>query len=300
MPGSYSRTHARAAARAAGGYDAAMDNAAARPTAVLPSELAGIDPAQLVLLLDVDGVLAPIVDDPAVARVPESTVSLVREAVERCALVGVVTGRGLERARELVPAPGAWYAALHGTRIVAPDGTEDLCPVTPAAREHVAMAAQLAQTVGWHYEDKDATVTIHFRQRGALGQQVDPAHVRAQLMTVLNPLKVEVHDAKQVLEVKPKGARTKGDAVAILAAAAPEQARAVVFVGDDLTDLDGFRAIDELRGGERAVETAGSEPLRFVKVAVGGDEAPAALVAAADVVLDSQHDVEPLLRTLLA
>ena len=171
--------------------------------------------------------------------------------------------------------------------------------MTAGAREHVQVAAQLAQTVGWQFEDKGATVTIHFRQRGNLGQQVDPAHVRAQLMTVLNPLKVEVHDAKQVLEVKPKGARTKGDAVRILTAAAPDRAQVVVFVGDDRTDLDAFAAIDELRAAERAPSTAGEASMRFVKVAVGSDEAPAELIAGADVVLPGQESVEGLLAALL-
>ncbi len=269
-------------------------------TAALPTELVGIDPASLVLLLDVDGVLAPIVDDPAAAAVPESMRAVVEHAVERCALVGIVTGRGLERAQELIPLQGAWYAALHGTHIVSPDGVEDRCEVSTGGREHVEVAATLAQTVGWAYEDKGATVTIHFRQRGNLGQQVDPHHVRAQLQTVLNPLKVEVHDAKQVLEVKPKGARTKGDAVRILAGAAPSRARVVVYVGDDLTDLDAFHAIDALRDGEVAPAAAVEAPLRFVKVAVGGVEAPAALVEAADVVLDGERAVEPLLAALVA
>ncbi len=267
--------------------------------AVLPTELAGIDPASLVLLLDVDGVLAPIVDDPAAAAVPDSMRAVVERAVERCALVGIVTGRGLERAQEMIPLRGAWYAALHGTHIVSPDGVEDRCEVSTGGREHVEVAATLAQTVGWAYEDKGATVTIHFRQRGNLGQHVDPSHVKAQLQTVLNPLKVEIHDAKQVLEVKPKGARTKGDAVRILAAAAPSRARVVVYVGDDLTDLDAFRAIDDMRAGEVAPAAAAEAPLRFVKVAIGGEEAPAPLVDSADVVLDGEAAVEPLLRALI-
>ena len=275
-----------------------MDASSTAPT--LPAPLSGIDPASLVLLLDVDGVLAPIVDDPAAAAVPESMRAVVARAVEQCALVGIVTGRGLERAQEMIPLRGAWYAALHGTHIVSPDGDEDRCEVSAAGREHVEVAATLAQTVGWAYEDKGATVTIHFRQRGNLGQKVDPHHVRAQLQTVLNPLKVEVHDAKQVLEVKPRGARTKGDAVRILAGAAPARAQVVVYVGDDLTDLDAFLAIDELRADEVAPASAAEATLRYVKVAVGGEEAPAALVAAADVVLDGEADVEPLLAALIA
>jgi trehalose 6-phosphate phosphatase len=198
-----------------------------------------------------------------------------------------------------VSVPGAWYAALHGAHIVSPDGVEERCEVTAGARAHVEVAARLAQTVGWSYEDKGGTVAIHFRQRGALGQRVDPTLVRAQLMTVLDPLRVEVHDAKQVLEVKPRGARTKGDAVRILTAAAPDRASVVVFVGDDLTDLDGFRAIDELRAASPTPAAGGEPALRFVKVAVGGEEAPPALVDAADVVLPGQGSVEGLLRGLI-
>ena len=221
---------------------------------------------------------------------PDGIREVVSRAVERCALVGIVTGRGLERAQEMVPLRGAWFAALHGTHIVSPDGVEDRCHVTAGAREPIAVAAQLAQPVGWAYEDKGATVTVHFRQRGSLGQTVDPAHVKAQLQTVLNPLRTEIHDAKQVLEIKPKGARTKGDAVRVLTAAAA-QASVVVYVGDDLTDLDAFDAIDELR--------AERPDLRLVKVAVGSLEAPPALVASADVLLEGEHVVEPLLTQLV-
>jgi trehalose-phosphatase len=223
--------------------------------------------------------------------VPAATVELVREAVEQCALVGVVTGRPVERTRELVPVEGIWISGMHGMHIVSPDGDEDIDPIATAAREHVEVAAQTAQTVGWAYEDKDLSVTIHFRQRGALGQTVDPRMVKAQLQTVLNPLKVEIHDAKQVLEIKPRGVRTKADGVARLLEAAGPAAATAVYVGDDLTDLDGFRGLDAAQ--------AAHPGLRTIKVAVGGEEAPPALVAAADVVIDGEDAVAPLLEALL-
>lgn len=257
----------------------------------LPAELADIDPAGLVLLLDCDGVLAPIVDDPAAAAVPPAMVELVRTAVERCALVGVVTGRPVVRTRELVPVDGIWISGMHGMHIVSPEGVEDVDPVAQAAREHVAVAAQTAQTVGWAYEDKDLSVTIHFRQRGPLGQTVDPVMVKAQLQTVLNPLKVEIHDAKQVLEIKPRGVRTKADGVTRLLEAAGAGAATAVYVGDDLTDLDGFRGLDAAKDAHPG--------LRTIKVAVGGDEAPPALIAAADVVIDGEAAVAPMLEALL-
>lgn len=265
---------------------------------LLPPPLHGLAPERLVLMLDCDGVLAPIVDDPAAAAVPPETVDLVQMAADRCALVAIVTGRGLERARELVPVEGAWYAALHGVHIVSPEGAVDSCAVSAAARPHVEAAATLAQTVGWAYEDKQGSVTVHFRQRGSLGQRVDPHHVRSQLQMVLDPTRVEIHDAKQVLEVRPKGSRTKGDAVRILSAAAPDVATTVVYVGDDLTDVDAFRAMDELSNAQ-LVETAAEPALRYVKVAVGGAEAPQPLVEAADHVLAGEDEVPRFLAGLI-
>ena len=72
-----------------------------------------------------------------------------------------------------------------------------------------------------------------------------------------------------------------------------------MFVGDDRTDLDGFRVIDALRSGERVLETAAEAPIRFVKVAVGSDEAPAELLEEADVVLEDQSRVEATLAALV-
>lgn len=255
---------------------------------VLPEALRDIDAAQTVLLLDIDGTLSPTVPDPDAASVSEELLALVARAVERCMLVGIITGRAPQRARELVPVAGTWLAATHGMNVINPDGDADVCPIASGAARQVQMAATLAQTVGWHYEDKGQSVTVHLRQRGALGQSLDAGHVRSQLRMVLDPRAVELRDAKHAIEVRPAGARTKGDAVAQLAAAAPG-AGAIVFIGDDLTDLDAFTALDAI----------GGEGRRTVKVAVGGADVPPELVAAADVVLADQRAVGPLLANFI-
>ena len=256
----------------------------------IPADVRDASPAGLVLLLDVDGTLAPIVDDPAEAGVPAETLALVQAAVERCALVGIVTGRTMQRALEMAPVEGAHYAAVHGMHLRGPDGSDDVCEVAKAARMHVEAAATMAQTVGWHYEDKDHTVTVHLRQRGGIGQAVDPKHVKAQLDMVLHPTAVEVHEAKQALEIRPAGARTKADAVAQLVEAAGDDASAVVYMGDDRTDIDALRALDAVAAGR---------DMPVLRVAVGGSDAIADLVDAADLVLDRQADVAPLIGALV-
>lgn len=250
-----------------------------------------VNPSSLALFLDIDGVLAPIVDDPAQAAVSSDLSLLIQKAVDVCSLVGIVTGRTLEKAKEMIALDGAFYAGLHGAQIQDLDGSVDIDQVSIAGREYVSVAAQLAQTVGWAYEDKGGTVTIHFRQRGKLGQSVDPSHVKAQLQTVVNPLKVEIHDAKQVLEVKPKNARNKGGAVKKLLTHADPRAKDVIYIGDDLTDVDAFIAMDELKTSEKDT--------RFHKICVGCSELPTKLEALSDFVLPSQESVYSFIEALI-
>lgn len=268
----------------------------------LPAQLADIDPARLVLLLDIDGTLAPIVEDPLAAAVPHATLDVVRRAVDTCASVGVVTGRGVDRAREMVPVDGVWIAAAHGMHLVAPDGTEDICPVGIGARHHLDMAAQLAQTVGWHFENKPYSVTINLRQRGTSGLQLDEHHVRSQLAMVLHPTAVEIHSARQALEIRPAKARTKRDGVLTIMeaarTAAPGDATDLVAVmfGDDRTDLDAFAALDALAQGD-GLDGLGA--LRTVKVGVASDEVDPELTANADLMLDAQADVVAVVQALI-
>lgn len=249
------------------------------------TELAGhtIDAASTALLLDIDGTLAPIVDDPEAAVVPESTLALVRRAVERMSLVAVVSGRSLEAARRLVPVPGIWLAASHGMVIEGPDGSIDVDAAAAAARPHLETALTLARTVGWRHEDKQYSLTIHFRHTASPEQSA--RQMRAQMMTVLDPRQLEIRDARAALEIRPAGARSKGEAVARLLEGASGVTTAIA-VGDDRTDVDAFRALDG----------AGVDAVR---VAVGSDEMPDELRDAADVVLESQARVEGLLASLV-
>ena len=73
--------------------------------------------ADLVLLVDIDGTLAPIVDDPATVRVPDASLHALGSIAAQAALVGVVTGRGIDDAVRLVPVQRIWRAGAHGAAV---------------------------------------------------------------------------------------------------------------------------------------------------------------------------------------
>ncbi len=250
------------------------------------------DCADVVMLLDIDGTLAPLVEDPAAAAVPADVLDDLRWFADRCALLGFVTGRSLDHARKMVPLDGVLHAAAHGTHLRWPDGSEDVCDVAQAARPQLELAATLARTVGWRHEDKGHAVTFHARHlaspEGALVQ------MRQQAVTVLDPTAVEVVDAHTALEVRPVGARTKGDAVlaavARVRATPPHDSQPIslLLAGDDLTDADAFNAVAQPPDGVGVV----------VRIAVGRSTVPERLAQLADHIVEGPGDLADALHML--
>ena len=226
------------------------------------------DPSAAALFLDVDGVLAPIVDRPEDARVPDETrVELVRLA-GRYALVAAVTGRPSDVARTIVGVPELRYAGEHGLE------------VEPSAHDWVDRIREFAREAAWpDVEVKPLSVALHYRTAP------DPNAARAQLEPIAAAAAAQglkTRWGRFVLEVLPPVEASKGTAVrALLAETGLSRA---LYAGDDTTDLNGF---DALAGLDAAV-----------RVAVASPEGPPELAARADIVVASPAELLELLRQL--
>jgi trehalose 6-phosphate phosphatase len=214
---------------------------------------------RLVLLLDFDGTLAPIVDRPELAAMPDDT----RRALERLMAmprveVAVVSGRGLADVRERAAIPGIAYAGNHGMEIHGP-GVDRIHPEAAAARPVLERAAAGLETAiaaipGAFVEDKELTLSVHFRlaPRERLGELHEIIH------RVVDPLPgVHVTEGKQVIEVRPNVDWNKGKAVLfLLDQMRPPSGAPVLYLGDDRTDEDAFRALHEWSGSGEGVLVA--------------------------------------------
>ena len=224
-------------------------------------------PGLAAILLDIDGTLAPIVERPEDAAVPEETREVLRGLVGRYALVATVTGRPSSLALEMVSVSGVQVAGNHGL-----DLADD-------ADEWRGRLAAFRDGVTWPVEDKGLALSYHYRTH--------PDHdaARAELELVAERARgdgLHTRFGRMVLEVLPPLAVNKGTAVsALLARAGLGRA---MFAGDDTTDLDAFTAIEELELG--------------VKVAVDSPEAPPQLRTRADVLVQGTAGFVELLRTL--
>src|SRR5580765_7439018 len=108
-------------------------------------------PGRAAILLDVDGTLAPIVERPEDAAVPQETREVLLWLVERYALVGVVTGRPGHVAAEFV--------GVEGIRIVGHHGLE----LAEGVDEWRGRLASFRDTVAWPVEDKGLALSYHYR-----------------------------------------------------------------------------------------------------------------------------------------
>jgi trehalose 6-phosphate phosphatase len=225
------------------------------------------EPARAAIFLDVDGVLAPIVDRPEDSQVPDETRDAVRRLVGRYGLVAVVSGRTSAEAARLVGIPQVAVAGTHGL---------ELEPIDDEWRRRME---SIARDVRYPVEDKGVTFSFHYR--GAADE--DLAREELEMVAAeAEAVGLKARFGRKVLELLPPVRASKGTAVRRLLERA-ELGRAL-YAGDDTTDLDGFAALDTLEFG--------------VRVAVDSPEAPPALIALADIVVPDTTALRELLLRL--
>eukprot|EP00608_Synchroma_pusillum_P006938 CAMPEP_0198426738 /NCGR_PEP_ID=MMETSP1452-20131203/5448_1 /TAXON_ID=1181717 /ORGANISM="Synchroma pusillum, Strain CCMP3072" /LENGTH=359 /DNA_ID=CAMNT_0044147111 /DNA_START=36 /DNA_END=1115 /DNA_ORIENTATION=- len=212
----------------------------------------------LLLLLDYDGTLAPIVNDPSKAFMPDATRHVLEELPKYCT-TGVITGRSVEKITAFVGVDNLIYAGSHGFDIVGPDSSHIRHQV---AAEHLPRLSVLRQQLeelivdipGASVEDNLFAVTVHYRN-------CSEEHVPLLFARLDRMLSAQEGfrrgSGKKVVELRPDVAWNKGHAVRWLLDALHLSQRSDVFtlyLGDDTTDEDAFRVFC---GGES--ETASSD-----------------------------------------
>jgi trehalose-phosphatase len=201
----------------------------------------------LLLLLDVDGTLAPIAERPEYASVSPA---VQRTLTELTTLpdthVAIVSGRAARDARRLVGVRDVWVIGNHGVEVARPNAPpevpDDVAEYAGRVASAVDRCAALADTTpGVIVEDKRWTLSVHYRL-------ADPAIVpslSAHVADIARQLGLRVSVGKEVLELRPPIDVNKGTASIALAetVGALSDAASLFFAGDDLTDEDAFRAL---------------------------------------------------------
>jgi trehalose 6-phosphate phosphatase len=199
------------------------------------------------LFLDVDGTLVELTDSPLETFADDELKAVLTQAAERLGgAVALVSGRSLQYLDALFAPLHLPAAGLHGVERRKASGAVHGASFVDAQLDgaRIALAALAAACPGTSIEDKGRTLALHFRMAPHL-----ESSLRESLIAIAKPLGSNYHiqEGNMVFEIKPRGF-TKGSAIAAFLREPPFSGRTPVFVGDDLTDQDGFRVV-ESRGG---------------------------------------------------
>ena len=208
-------------------------------------QLAGVVGARRpAIFFDFDGTLSEIVDEPGAAvLVPGADKAL--QSLAALYPVAVLSGRGLDDIRQRVGIPGLWYAGSHGFETVGPDGryrgNETAAQAVPLLEKAAAeLTDRLGSIPGVAVEHKRYAVAVHYRN-------ADPAAaatVTAAVHDVGNRSGLRVTSGRMVVELRPNLDWDKGKTLQwIVDQVAGEEPLLPIFIGDDLTDEDGFDAV---------------------------------------------------------
>ncbi|MFH0913703.1 MAG: trehalose-phosphatase [Chloroflexota bacterium] len=212
----------------------------------------------ILLLLDYDGTLTPIVERPELAHLPEDARQVLLALARKPRFtVGVISGRSLADLKKMVGIPSILYAGNHGLEIEGPGLrfvnplAEGLKPVLKAT--YLVLNRTLSSIKGAFVEDKGLSLSVHYRQVEE-SQTKEVKNLLERLVSGVQALgKVRVTSGKKVYEVRPAIAWDKGKAIKLLMKRCGKGGRKSgllpLYIGDDRTDEDGFRAIQAYGNG---------------------------------------------------
>ncbi len=206
---------------------------------------------ELAVFLDYDGTLTHIAEQPSLASLSQDMRAIISALAGRCT-VAVISGRDRADVENLVALDNVIYAGNHGFDIAAPqhvsrnkvavrreEGAEFAEKLALAAAD---LERELAGVTGVLMETKKASIAVHYRQAAPQARKETPLVV-ARILERHPELRLT--HGKMVCEIQPRVDWDKGRAVLfLLEALGLDGAHVVpVYVGDDVTDEDAFRAL---------------------------------------------------------
>jgi trehalose 6-phosphate phosphatase len=202
---------------------------------------------QWCLFLDVDGTLVELTDTPSQTVADPEIKTLLSDVAERLGgAVALISGRKIDTLDALFAPLRFPAAGLHGVERRKANGDFQGASFADSQLDEAraALAALVAAHPGTLLEDKGRNIALHYRMAPQYEEKM-----RQAVSDIAQPLGRNYHiqAGKLLFEIKPRGF-SKATAIKAFMHEPPFNGRQPVFIGDDLTDQDGF-AMVESQGG---------------------------------------------------
>lgn len=248
------------------------------------------------LLTDIDGTISQIAPTPDSATVSDVARQALASLAARLEVVAAITGRAAENAEHMLAVPRMTYVGNHGLEFRHHGITEinkSAVPASSAVAKALDMIEQRVRTAGQFdgilYENKGVTGSIHYRL--ASNHEMARAHLMPLVETAAAACGLRTSEGRMVIELRPRSPINKGTAVGELVER--NRLRGVLFFGDDVTDIDGFYAIRQLRsnGAVSGLAIAVTAPDSSPEVAAAADVAIPGVTSCIDLLVALAGDL---------
>jgi trehalose 6-phosphate phosphatase len=218
---------------------------------------------QILLFLDYDGTLTPIVARPEMAVLSSQTRKILKQiSCHSLFKLAIISGRSLSEVKTLLGLENIAYAGNHGLEIECPPHyCQERSPETttfahPIAKQFQPRLKTLEQRLkkelrginGIVIQNKGLTLSVHYR----LAEETTVKIIKQLFFEAIECAdakdKLQVTEGKKVLEVRPPIDWNKGKAIEWLLEIYGTPGSLPIFAGDDVTDEDGFEVLHRVGG----------------------------------------------------
>ena len=241
------------------------------------------------LITDMDGTLSPVPHDILQKTVPPATLPQLTQLVNRFDLLAIVSGRKTEALKDIVNIEGIKYIGHYGMEwwennqaVMHPDVIASLSSMRAVAKE----LEVLRSVDGMIIQDKGATMSVHYH----LSSQ--PEIAKQQILELLEKSphikNLRLMDEKTNIGIVPRVDINKGIAVTNLIK--EYRLKGAIYLGDDIGDVPGFKAIRQARQ---------NKDFDCLAILVTGPETTQEILNEADFTLNNVQETEILLNWLI-
>lgn len=204
----------------------------------------------ILLFLDYDGTLAPIVDRPSKAVLSLRTRLILRKlSKSKRIILSIVSGRPLRQIKKLIGLRNIYYAGNHGLEIglgkrgyIIPEAKKSLLLIR---RLKKALSRELKPIGSLEIEDKGIVLAVHYRRvRKNLIPQLEQIFFKTT-RPYHKSREIKVARGKKVLEIRPPVEWDKGRYCLYLLNRLKRKKKSLlaVYIGDDVTDEAAFKIL---------------------------------------------------------
>ena len=243
------------------------------------------------LFTDIDGTISQVARVPSEAFIGESPKGSLRDIGSAISIVGIITGRGATDAATMLGLDGTVVIGNHGyerlqagERLIHPSALGSRASVSTCTNLLLGIVESTPLLANVVVENKDLSASVHYRLVEDQGRTVE---LLRQLVGAIAELhELNVSEGKLVFEIRPRSLVNKGTAIHDISI---ELGLAgVVYLGDDVTDVDAFRAL----------KTLASPEIKTLSVGIVSSETHAIVRDSADLLVDGVDGCVTLLASV--